>query len=680
MSDTSPTSDFDLEDRPATDLDIACLRLFIQNSTGGPSTSWSPRPWLRPEQNAEMKTKAAAIWAQVDADLQAVAEKPLGDRPVQSELNKVVLRSLKKAQESHGIQDSMIRRTLNERMEVGNANWCLERDLDRTRVQLTRGMRTLTNKSLLSKSFIVDSLTHKLNHISDSAFSSPVDGQPSFDQGSKKTDGSGLLSDWIDRIRSRFTKGASTEVGDHVDQKRQELAQRFGLDGVSIAGSSLFTERQQLRWIQTMESALEKACKRLGIQENQFGAGGMSALQIEPPEVSRARSHEGAFGLYGVNNTQFCIGVGTSNVVGTIVHEYTHQLDHLLARKAVMTRPSLFPENCALHKLDLFTGLNPAQKALVPEAEEALSRICGQLGQSGLIDKIKMAAVSVGLAHPGLDREELKKHGPAQVIAFEKINDIVKGALRLLPLEHLGDEKMLSLSQADLQAYQKSMEKDGADLLLHLGVHVGEKSMRELVGDFREERASKGLDPFIEFVDIGERVHGGSSEKALSEALVRMTPHIIEIGARLHPMSQMAHKNGSVEPSEMLISSLKQDAEGAEWGGNRYHASPPEILARLMDRPQSFDAMLEMSDTDNQLMSFGQLKSLNAGMARLLDAAGITRTGQPQLNMTGESLLRPVERCVSTTADKIEALAQRVNGLMGSLSGQTKKPLAMANP
>jgi hypothetical protein len=661
-------------DRPASDLDIECLRLLIKNNAAGSATCSAPRPWLSADDNAQIARSCASIWNDLDAKLEGIANLPLQDRPPQNGLNSVVIESIRASGAKHGIKEVIGDRLVDAGMGKGDAAFCLARDLERAWGDLEVSMIALSLKSLDTKATVVESLTQKFGNVSDSPFSFGADeSAPGISQrGESGQVPESRLGGWLKSARGFIGKIANqSNPCPTVDAKRLELSERFGFDGVTIASSDWFSERQQVRWMDTIGSSLAESCRRMGIQEDQLGGQGLSSLQIEPPEISNIRGHSGCFGICRVNNATLRVGTACEDIAGTVVHEFTHQTDHKNALKAKALNPDIFPpfEN-QLH-MEMFSELSPAQMNSFPLAKDALSEICAQLGKSSLMDKVQLK--SIEFAPSDSQRRDLAEGTSAQLLASKESARLLGEVMEGLGIAHLGQGGYLKLSAAQHQVYQESLKKDGEELVLYVATRLGDKPMADLITDYKQDRVKQGKDASVAFMDIACSVHGYSAQpKALSDALLAAAPKISEISARFHPLARIAQEAGQVKPSSMMVSSMLDDVWRAESGMEKYLSNPCEVVARLIDRPQTMKRMGESGPSYSQHLSSSQLEDLNAGFAKFLDAAGVVRKGEPQLGTRGESILFAAKKISQKVATVKEAVS--LERLASRFSFLVKKP------
>lgn len=665
------------KDARVNDLAIACMRTALRGHWGGQASMSSPRPWLDKNQNSELARMSDGVWRGMDQALEELSHLPLDERPIQGEWASWFSCIARTTATSQGLDRALTDMDEDRGFARSGPAEAMSRDLERVHPHWIDSIGMIVEMPEEAKSGMLRSLGAKNDLASDSAQSSRP---PLFSQRNAPNRPQSV-ADQVEHALAEFAKAALSPLaaaksflerfkpmpGDtDVEMKRLGMAQRFGLDGVTVACAHWFTPRQQLRWLDSTERALKDACFRLGIRENEFGGGGRTGLQVDPPEFSAARGYVGSITGVRPNNFVISVNPADANPSRVLVHEFTHQLDQLLAAKARSQSPDVFDRHRPQNSTDgcgkwyvFYSELMPEQMSLLPQAKQALVDVSSAFGQSSVIDKVRMFT--------GIGTNPLTGwRNPGQALAIAQGADLVRQMSRKFAIEHLGPDAYLKMSMADHKSYEASMGNAGQEFLLNVGLHLGAQPMDALI-----QNASAAVGTFenpTSFVALARGIHGDDEPQRRRDALWAVLPDLVELNARLHPMFQMAQSEGLPRPSKMLLDSVDRDARLLERGGRKYFSRPCELLARIVDRPQSVRELTSSKSTGDvwrdDYLSQEQLQRLNVGMAGMLDAAGIARIGPPRLGSVNEPAMHGMARWNVASNLTMRRLTQGMDALL----------------
>lgn len=687
-----------------SDLDIACLQVALNGHWGGSAAQSAPRPWLSAEDNVALAACARDVHAGMNDALQELSDHALSGsdaRRDSARWSNWLLRS------AHALADTAASRTCPQGPSTesntpdrstdsadadcfgrSNVAQTLHRDVDRVHRQLLDSIDHIRSLDDADKQAMLRWLTIKLDRVSDVETSNrpprfPPSSEPDAPStvGARETLGSEALS-WLKskapmalrvqkdlnaigkvcrQARSfvdRFVglDQVPTDAAAEVDNRRLQIATRFGLDGVTIACAAWFSPRQQLRWLDRIEDALGEACWRMGISEVSFGAGARTGLQIEPPEFASAKGFTGSLIALRPNHTVMSINAADPSPANVLLHEFTHQLDLFLGTRAREKDPELFAQHDFPPRVQgangkhlrppvwhrFYSELTPRQMDLLPEARHALGEVASCLQENKPAWRLWGKSPFVGAPHAasGTIRGEEMPH-VLQPLVQKHLDDVLLRAFERFAMVHLGPQAFLNMSSNELQDYRNSLHSEGKDLLYQTAWQMGTRSLDNLADDLSERQMPQqdSTPSLPAFVVHAQALHGDDEARTRRAALNAIQADLVELGAHLHPMMSLSRSDlgaGVSKPSSMLIESIRKDVALSSSGSNRYFSRPAELLARLIERPQNQTELLTARAQGDQahtgMLSKAQLARLNRGMAGLLDAAGIERVAEPRLS------------------------------------------------
>ena len=519
-------------------------------------------------------------------------------------------------------------------MSNRNVNRCIARDLE-WGIGLHAGLSGLERLSEARKEHLAKTMNDRLVGLTEINEAAQTHGQPD-------------LMRFAPGVFSR--KSVSQK---DVDLSRLNLSSRFGLEGVTIASGACTTLRQQAMWLASAEKSLAQACRRLGIEESQFGMDRRCAFQIDPPDVALSKGMNGTFELLSSDNVRINLSAGCEDPAGTLVHEYIHHLDNVLALKAQQTEPKLF----SLEKPpNFFSEMSPAQQAALPLAQEGFAQICRLTSRStsSLLDSMK----SFFGGGSGPDSSSMS----AEMVQ----SGLVEKALDQFSVAHLGAEGYLQMDAHQHAQYRESLMKNGPEAILSMARGWANKPLEEIL-NCMENSGGDGSNMAKPHMEIVREVHGAGELARRREAVQAIEPLLVELNARLHPMSRVSQAQGAQAPGSMLENAVRKDRLGMDRGkGAGYYTEAPEVFARLIDRPHGLGRIISatLSPWDASAMDRRQLTELSAGLEKMLDSAGVTRKGPPRLGAFAESQQFAVVAAGFAIASEAEKLASRCLGML----------------
>lgn len=638
-----------------TNADIGLIRANLRVNVLDKSAQSSPRPWLSAEQNQEVAREVGAFWRRIDRHYAQMARLGLEDRPLQTDFSHAAsehfLQEIKQSKvnvflgfsvqkaDKHSVQATPVFDALpySEKTPASSGhdvNRCISRDLERN-LGLNIGLTGLAKMSEARKLAVAKKMNDQVQDSARTNEKAQSDGPPDFN-----------------RFVAGGVFGKSVSQKD-VDLSRLNLSSRFGFDGVTIASSACTTLRQQAAWMASAEKSLVQACKRLGIEESHFGMDRRCAFQIDPPDVALSKGANGTFEWVYQDNARICLSASCQDPAGTLVHEYIHHLDNVLALKAREADPSLF----TLEKPpEFFSEMSPAQQAALPLAQEGFAQVCRLTGRlkSSLLDSMK----------------SLFSYEPTKVcnsVSPEMVqSELIDKALERFSVAHLGAEGYLQIDTQQHAQYRESLMKNGPRAILSIAKGWANKPMDEIL-NCMQSAGGDGSDKAKHYMEIARGIHGDNEMVRRKEAVQAIEPLLVELSARLHPMSIACQAPGELTPGSMMQNAVRKDREGMNWGKRSgYYSYAPEVFARLIDRPHGLDRVISVTQSpwETSAMNRRELAELSAGLVKMLDSAGVIRKGPPKLGSFSESKQIAVVGMALAITTGTDKLASRCLGML----------------